>query len=101
MPTRRATKTAKKTATSVWRGGKQIELEKLEDRFTVMPGSRRQLERLRKASGVRNVNNILQFMTNKIIHAKQHIVIAPTAAIHEWTLRWSPSREFQRRESCG
>jgi subtilisin family serine protease len=42
----------------VWRGGEKIELEKQTDRFTVMPASQNQLERLRGAPGVRNIKPV-------------------------------------------
>jgi hypothetical protein len=47
----------------LWRGGKKIELEKESDRFTVMPSSREQLERLRDMSGVRNIKAV----TNQVL----------------------------------
>ncbi|WP_136419094.1 S8 family serine peptidase [Herbaspirillum sp. ST 5-3] len=40
----------------VWRGGKKIELEKETDRFTVIPSSPQQLEKLRTAPGVHEIN---------------------------------------------
>jgi subtilisin family serine protease len=42
----------------VWRGGEKIELEKVADRFTVMPASPNQLERLRSAPGVKDVKPV-------------------------------------------
>lgn len=42
----------------VWRGGKKIELEKEDDRFTVMPSSPEQLERLRGVPGVRDIKPV-------------------------------------------
>lgn len=54
----KAEKTAESKGTVVWRGGKQIELEKLDDRFTVIPGSKGQLEELREAPGVRGIKPV-------------------------------------------
>jgi subtilisin family serine protease len=42
----------------LWRGGRKIPLEKLDDRFTVMPAGRDQLERLKKAPGVRSIKPV-------------------------------------------
>lgn len=42
----------------VWRGGQKIELEKEDDRFTVIPSNPEHLERLRKAPGVRAVKPV-------------------------------------------
>jgi subtilisin family serine protease len=42
----------------IWRGGEKIELEKQTDRFTVMPASPNQLERLRSAPGVRDIKPV-------------------------------------------
>jgi hypothetical protein len=42
----------------VWRGGEMIELEKQADRFTVLPASPNQLERLRSAPGVRDIKPV-------------------------------------------
>ena len=41
-----------------WRGGNKILLEKMEDRFTVMPGDSRQLERVRSATEARAVEPV-------------------------------------------
>src|SRR5512146_3060895 len=42
----------------VWRGGKKIELKKVEDRFTIIPNSREQLEKVRSAPGVRDIKPV-------------------------------------------
>ncbi|HEX8141073.1 MAG TPA: S8 family serine peptidase [Pyrinomonadaceae bacterium] len=42
----------------LWRGGHKIEVEKVVDRFTVIPATPVQLESLRNAPGVRNVTAI-------------------------------------------
>jgi subtilisin family serine protease len=42
----------------VWRGGKKIDLEKVEDRFTIIPISREQLEKVRRAPGVRDIKPV-------------------------------------------
>jgi subtilisin family serine protease len=44
--------------TYVWRGGQRIEVEKEADRFTVMPSSAGQLDRVRHAPGVRGVKGV-------------------------------------------
>jgi subtilisin family serine protease len=46
----------------VWRGGRKIELEKAQDRFTIMPTSQEQVARVRSAPGVRDV----QPVTNQV-----------------------------------
>jgi len=42
----------------VWRGGRKIELEKEDDRFTVLPASPEQLERIRNVPGVRDLKPV-------------------------------------------
>ena len=42
----------------LWRGGARVPLEKAEDRFTVMPASQEQLERVRSAPGVREIKPV-------------------------------------------
>ncbi len=42
----------------LWRGGQKIELEKETDRFTVIPSGKEQLDRLRKAPGIRRVKAV-------------------------------------------
>jgi subtilisin family serine protease len=42
----------------VWRGGRRIELEKETDRFTVIPSSAGQLERVRSTPGVRGIKGV-------------------------------------------
>jgi subtilisin family serine protease len=42
----------------VWRGGHKIQLEKEDDRFTVVPSSSEQLARLRNAPGVRDIKPV-------------------------------------------
>lgn len=42
----------------LWRGGKKIALEKVEDRFTVTPRNQDQVERLRQLPGVRAVKPV-------------------------------------------
>src|SRR5689334_5179393 len=39
----------------VWRGGQRISLEKVEDRFTLMPPNAEQLAKLRNAPGIREI----------------------------------------------
>lgn len=50
----------------VWRGGNKIQLEKADDRFTVMPSSPRQLDTLQSAPGVREI----QPVTNQVFKVK-------------------------------
>ena len=50
----------------VWRGGEKIQLEKAEDRFTVMPAGPRQLDALRNAPGVQEV----QPVTNQVFKVR-------------------------------
>jgi len=50
----------------VWRGGEKIHLEKAEDRFTVMPAGPRQLDALRNAPGVQEV----QPVTNQVFKVR-------------------------------
>jgi subtilisin family serine protease len=42
----------------LWRGGRKIEVEKETDRFTVIPSSANQLERLRSAPGVHAIKGV-------------------------------------------
>ena len=42
----------------VWRGGQKIEIQKEDDRFTVLPSSPEHLERLRQAPGVRAIKPV-------------------------------------------
>ena len=46
-----------------WRGGNKILLEKMDDRFTVMPGDSRQLERVRSATAAQAVEPV----TNQVV----------------------------------
>ncbi len=48
--------------TYAWRGGRKIELEKEPDRFTVIPSSEEDLDKLRSAPGVRSIKAV----TNQI-----------------------------------
>lgn len=50
----------------VWRGGEKIQLEKAEDRFTVMPEGPKQLAALRNAPGVQEV----QPVTNQVFKVR-------------------------------
>lgn len=50
----------------VWRGGARIQLEKAEDRFTVIPSGPRQLDELRNAPGIREVRPV----TNQVFKVK-------------------------------
>jgi hypothetical protein len=42
----------------MWRGGKKIELQEQEERFTVMPSGRKQLESIRNVPGVRDIEPV-------------------------------------------
>ncbi|MGH8615972.1 MAG: hypothetical protein ACREYF_29165 [Gammaproteobacteria bacterium] len=42
----------------VWRGGQKIEIQKEDDRFTVLPSSQEHLEQLRQAPGVRAIKPV-------------------------------------------
>jgi subtilisin family serine protease len=63
MRTARSQRTKfKSQGTYVWRGGRKIDLEKELDRFTVIPSSADELNRLRSAPGVRSIKAV----TNQI-----------------------------------
>ncbi len=49
-----------------WRGGRKILLEKMEDRFTVMPSDNRQLERIRSIAGARAIEPV----TNQVFRVE-------------------------------
>lgn len=58
MASRPASNAPENIGSYVWRGGEMIELEKQADRFTVLPASPNQLERLRSAPGVRDIKPV-------------------------------------------
>jgi subtilisin family serine protease len=58
MPSRKRSSVSNDEGTVLWRGGKPIEVEKQEDRFTVLAPSAEQLERLRGVSGVQEVKRV-------------------------------------------
>lgn len=58
MPKQKAKSKSEDVGRYVWRGGRKIELEKEDDRFTVQPSSPEQLERLRGAPGVREIKPV-------------------------------------------
>ena len=58
MPKKKSSPKPADHGSYVWRGGQKIQLEKEDDRFTVIPSSSEQLARLRSAPGVRDVKPV-------------------------------------------
>ncbi len=58
MPKQKTTPKLDNSGSYVWRGGQKIELEKEDDRFTILPSSAEQLTRLRNAPGVRDIKPV-------------------------------------------
>ncbi len=99
MPNKQFTVRQKEFGNYVWRGGQRIQLEKETDRFTVLPSSRDELERIRSAPGVR----VIKPVTNQVFKVETTMTErdAAMAALRSESFRTIVHHAYRPKNSEG